>query len=301
MSATLTIRPGLATVLFFVMAGASWAQQSQEPRRQSAQGTETNAKAEQRGTDNAPFVIKILEPEQAQQKAEPNRSKGKKKWLDGWSLSDRIAGIAGLMAFLQFAALVATVGVMIRNGRRELRAYLLPDQMLIIDGNMLDPPVPARANVPGVVLLLKNSGQTPAYHVVSWAQIDVIETRHEGTLNPPIPLHRVHSLTLGSDCSFNKSLWYARALTPDEIAEVAAGTKGVYVYGRIEYEDAFRTKRWSNFRLRYSGAFPPLGGSFLAIARLGTIPTNRVAYTRRARARPVASIAALSSLSGCCN
>jgi hypothetical protein len=46
---------------------------------------------------------------------------------DAWGLADKIAVIASIVAFLQFLVLVATWGVMVRHGRRQLRAYVFVD------------------------------------------------------------------------------------------------------------------------------------------------------------------------------
>jgi len=96
-----------------------------------------------------------------------------------WGLSDKIALLAMVVGFLQFAALVWTVGVMISHGRRKLRAYVLPDNAGITEGNMLAPPQPAKANIPGTFMLIKNYGRTPAYSVLSWMEIAVITVVQE--------------------------------------------------------------------------------------------------------------------------
>lgn len=54
---------------------------------------------------------------------------------------------------------------------------------------MLTPPDPSKANIPGVAMLSKNGGQTPAYDVVSWAQIAVIQVAQENTA---LVVHRYH-------------------------------------------------------------------------------------------------------------
>jgi hypothetical protein len=43
----------------------------------------------------------------------------------------------------------------------------------------------------------------------------------------------------------------------DEISEIRSFKKAIYVHGRIEYEDAFKRKRFTNFRLVYAGQYPP--------------------------------------------
>jgi len=79
-----------------------------------------------------------------------------------WELADKIAVIASVVAFLQFLALVATVWVMVRNGRRQIRAYVFVDhgsfELMTTDKN--------RLFIRGLVSI-KNYGQTPGYEFVT--------------------------------------------------------------------------------------------------------------------------------------
>jgi hypothetical protein len=187
-----------------------------------------------------------------------------------WGLSEKIALIASVVAFLQFVALVWTVRVMILNGRRQLRAYVAPESVGILDGNMLSPPQPAKVNYPGVGMLIKNCGQTPAYKVVSWARIAVIAVIDE-QLQLPMPpsLEETFTNTLAAGSTFNKSLWFDRPLTPNEITDILNGVRAIYLYGRIEYKDAFKKTHFTNFRLQYIGQFPPLPNAILNFSQNG--------------------------------
>jgi len=173
-----------------------------------------------------------------------------------WWLNDPIAGVAAVAGLIQAAALIFTIFVLVRTSRRQLRAYVLPESSGLYEGTMLTPPIPAHAGEPGVMLLFKNSGQTPAYQYVSWAQIAVIEPANAHTLVVP-PLQLQFPATIGAGGTISKALWLGRPLTVAEIADVGIGTKLIFVYGRIEYRDTFRRKRWANFRLQYGGLFPP--------------------------------------------
>jgi hypothetical protein len=188
--------------------------------------------------------------------ANEGQDKGRDSWFSGWSLSDKIAAIASLVSLLQFIALFCTVYVMVRTARRQLRAYVLPESGGLWEGMMLNPQMPVHAGEPGVTLLFKNSGQTPAYNYISWAQIIVAEPTNAHTLTAP-SLQRQFPAIVGAGGTISKALWFGRPLTQSEIADVAVGAKLIFVYGRIEYVDAFRRKRWANFRLQYGGAFPP--------------------------------------------
>jgi len=58
-------------------------------------------------------------------------------------------------------------------------------------------------------------------------------------------------------------------LNAQEIADIAAGTKRIYVYGRVEYLDIFGKPRFTNFRFFYSGIFPNPGGMTLSTSERG--------------------------------
>jgi hypothetical protein len=188
--------------------------------------------------------------------------------MKSWGTSDKIAIIASIAGLLQVAALIVTVVIMIRNGRRQLEAYVLPENAGVFDGTMLDPPQPQFKDVPGVVILIKNSGQTPAYRVASRAAIAAILVKDEGDLVLP-PVEDKFMLTLGSGGTFSKALRLDRALTNEEIIEIAKGQRAIYVYGRIVYQDVFKQHRYTDFRMHYVGNYPPTKGAILTFSDTG--------------------------------
>lgn len=89
--------------------------------------------------------------------------------------------------------------------------YVFPDNVGLTNGTMLTPPQPAHTNEPGVALIIKNSGQTPAYNVISWAMINVIEPINEAHLVVPKLSVSVSINNIGSGGSISKALWFGRA------------------------------------------------------------------------------------------
>jgi hypothetical protein len=158
------------------------------------------------------------------------------------TIGQKIAAIASIAAFLQFIALAITIWVMIVTSRRQLRAYVFPDNVALMDGIMLNPPQPVHSNEPGVALIVKNSGQTPAYNVRSWAMINVIEPINEEHLVVPKLSASVSINNIGPGGAISKAVWFGRALTANEIQDVASGARAIYLYGRIEYTDTFKKK-----------------------------------------------------------
>ena len=263
----------IAVVFCLICLNSAWGLSSDKSPQQKAAQSQSQAAGEPRGTVQSPFSVKIIEPDQAEKETsraasnrQPKRNNG---WMSGWSLSDKIAAIASVAGSLQFIALLFTVGVMVLNGRRQLRAYVFPNDAGLWDGSMLDQPMPEHANEPGIILNFRNSGQTPAYKVVSWANMEVILRSEEDSLVAPERLEAFFSSNIGPGGIMPKSRWFGRPLSADEITAIETGTKAIYYYGRIEYVDAFRRKRFSNFRLFYGGKFPPAKGVVFNVCQRG--------------------------------
>jgi hypothetical protein len=241
---------------------------SHRPYNQASESTQHYSQDNQCGSEQLPFVIKIQSANNSESQTEANRSERTDKRVNNWTLSDKIAMASGIALFAQYVALIITTVILIRNGHRQLRAYVLAENVGIVDGMMLTPPQPERANIPGVGMIIKNFGQTPAYKVISWAKLAVIAVTDEISLVLP-PITEQFYTTLGPGASFNKAFWFDRPLAANEIADIAIGTRAVYLYGRIEYRDAFKKRRCANFRLRYIGAFPPPQGAMFWFCETG--------------------------------
>jgi hypothetical protein len=83
------------------------------------------------------------------------------------------------------------------------------------------------------------------------------------------PLINKFGASLGPGVGLTNTPWFARALTPSEVADIAIGAKAIYLHGRVEYEDAFGKKHFTEFRLRYVGNFPPSAKMPLIFAAQG--------------------------------
>src|ERR1700751_3166725 len=109
-------------LMLFLLVGQAWSHRHRQQQESGA--AQQLAAPQQRGTEQAPLVIQLQQPTQTQAKSENNAGERPKEggdsWFFGWTLSDKIAAIASCAAALQFIALVATIMVMVRNGRRQL-------------------------------------------------------------------------------------------------------------------------------------------------------------------------------------
>lgn len=221
---------------------------------QKSQGHHQQFDAEQRGSEASPLFIKMLPNEQASDKGLSNRS-------SPWGLSDKIAVIATVAAFLQFVALAVTILVMISSSRRQLRAYVGGDVGSI--GNVANPiPVagqdikPTGAEItnptcgPVAYVQIKNAGQTPAYEVLHWGNMCTREHPLTSAL-PPSQFTLRFASVLGPGIIATKYLFLATPLTAQEISDLRAGKAAIYVYGEIRYKDAFGKERFTKYRLMH--------------------------------------------------
>jgi hypothetical protein len=144
-----------------------------------------------------------------------------------------------------------------------LRAYVLNSGAGIVDGTGIQPaPHIDRTDQPGVMLEIKNYGRTPAKRVLHVAEMQVALASREPSMNIATPLPVLSPSVVGPGGSITKNIWLDRALSTPEKAGIQSGLYAIFVFGRIEYMDAFGDKRWTTYRLKYSGsAWPPYNGS----------------------------------------
>ena len=148
---------------------------SQPVPEQNPPSAQQQANPEQRGTEQAPFVIRIAPAQEILDKSKPVATEtedGRETTWSGifkeWGLSDKIAAITGLVVFFQLLALLVTMRVIFRNSRRQSRAYVSMDAgsaRLVNDPN-------GEPILEGYVKV-KNFGRTPAFQYRSYALIKV--------------------------------------------------------------------------------------------------------------------------------
>ncbi len=212
---------------------------SQEPPGNKSEPGQQHSEPEQRTTNQSPAIVPTDQTKQTEEKAKADESDRAKKQAEGWTLSDKIAAGAIIAGMLQFFALVATVFVMIRTAKRQLRAYVFNDHATLVDFD----------DVPTIQVLIKNAGQTPAFSVVAWNAVRLSQVPLEIELGPPGEF-TVTRCNLGPGMSFHLTTRLA-ALPQTKRAAIRAGTEALYVHGRADYIDAFGSKRVLTWRLLY--------------------------------------------------
>lgn len=101
--------------------------------------------------------------------------------------------------------------------------------------------------IPALRVVIKNFGQTPAYHlrVLSGTVVDVIGTPTR--LSTPTVLDKGSKHSAGPGATINH-VTDPVVPTPAELALIEARTHRLYVFGVIQYEDAFGDVRRETFR-----------------------------------------------------
>jgi hypothetical protein len=100
---------------------------------------------------------------------------------------------------------------------------------------------------PIAYLQVKNSGQTPAYRVVHWGNIIFREYPLKSPLEYPPSLGDKHASVLGPNIVSSKLLFLPKPLTEQEVSNLRTGQGAIYVYGEIQYRDAFNKRRLTRY------------------------------------------------------
>ena len=103
---------------------------------------------------------------------------------------------------------------------------------------------------PTFVMRFKNTGHTQAMNVVPTMRVHLAEWPLTSKL-PSISEGMAKS-TLGPNCEAGMiASWSEKIIDPEHDPRFSGGKSAIYIYGRIEYEDAFGTKRFTNYRFAY--------------------------------------------------
>jgi hypothetical protein len=154
----------------------------------------------------------------------------------------------------------------VNTARRQQRAYILLDHVGLLHpthDHDFKKRKPTPADLPLLVIHLKNFGLTPANHVLHWAAFDVLPVGVENGVPPPATLQNVSSGLVAPSGVLTKKLLFHRPITPEEAERIRRGEYAVYVRGWVSYRDAFKCQRETRFLMRYQGTWPPpLGAEF---------------------------------------
>jgi hypothetical protein len=195
---------------------------------------------------------------QSQKEDNPTSGKGeghKSLWERTWE--DPVAFFTLWIAIFTCVLAASTIGLWIatiltlRHSRetaeRQLRAYLTIEGggVLLLNGNTIS------ANVK-----FRNTGQTPAYDVMTWAGVFVAARNSPFPVAPSVE-NRGDAKSItgpGQDVNINRRT----PITPAELDAVRATTMAIFFGSRIDYVDAFKEKRHFVFKEQIVGPDIPL-------------------------------------------
>lgn len=154
---------------------------------------------------------------------------------------------------------------------RQLRAYISVDSIRIenvanplpadvVKGHPSDAKIFIPTRGPICHIILKNSGQTPAYSVNGWADLVV----REYPLNSPLPEKHSPMGTRGifaPNGTYNIYPSIPKPLTNEEIIGLRQGSKAIYIFGETAYVDIFKKTHHIKFISMHSAHVGPIGVS----------------------------------------
>ena len=131
-----------------------------------------------------------------------------------------------------------------KTAERQLRAYVF------VEGDSKDnlPVVDAVNGIIKFPLKAINRGQTPAYKVTRWSNVEVLPYPLTVDLEG-IPAGAVwFALDLGPNTPVGMEASRRQPWSQDQIDGVLAGTMRIYVYGEVRYLDIFKNEQNTKFR-----------------------------------------------------
>lgn len=183
-----------------------------------------------------------------------------------------VVAFTGLLFIATWALWLAT-RQLVRGAERtavmQLRAYVvITDVSFVIQLDKLSDPLSVR-------VVLQNVGATPASSLYSSARIALIRGTDTSAELPAIEPSAFRSINVIGPNHTNHHILSLRAppldptlpKTPDEIIDaIAEGTFWLVVYGNVEYDDVFGTKRATDFRYHLASPFHTIHGQLFVSA-----------------------------------
>ena len=226
---------------------------SVQPPKTGASHPANQPTLEQRGTEVAPLFVKSIPSlENEAEAAHKAYERHEKPALDRrLTIGTELLAFFTCLLFCFTAALWMATQKLVKDANksaeRQLRAYLnVTNVYAVWSADVDDRNRPVTINVD-----FKNSGQTPAHAVTCWMRTESSAAEPAIFGRPPIE----HPDCVGVEGPGQKNHISAiRRLVTDEFDEVdevqvwQRGEKALYVWGQIDYVDAFDVRRWTKFR-----------------------------------------------------
>jgi len=239
------------------------AQPSPAPTTHAANRTDSNESRITNASEEA-VPIRIIEepiPSQSEQEAEADRRehdaedlKAQERAAAATENQISPAWAAAIFAFVGTLLIFFTFMETRRVSRAELRAYVCVESISVTPGTARGTPAEFRKKI-ACHIVIKNSGQTPAYEVRHWAAIDFLPPSEEEKLEVP-PLERVHMSTMPPGGVNTSNRFLLKSLTPEDGKALKKNEMALFIWGRVEYLDAFGRPRFTNYKVVGKGRWP---------------------------------------------
>lgn len=183
-----------------------------------------------------------------------------------WKEAIKASGIAQQSANAATKAADAaerTVNTMKDIAERQLRAYVSVATAEIHDL--------AAGLTPRAHLVIRNSGQTPAYHLIGIYGM-AMEVSWDALTPPSSDPIDVTATSLAAGAPTNQFISAPRPLKDGEREALIDGSKTLWVYGEMRYRDTFNVERITEYRFQVGGK-AGLSGIRMAISPEGNRET----------------------------
>ncbi len=182
---------------------------------------------------------------------------------------------AAITALFTVVLAISTIGLWRVTGRtlehsktsseRQLRAYVFLSGQSISSSARRDVAVALGAGTNAVAhLQFRNTGQTPAYDVQIFGDIDLVPWPIDSNALSPIDFNNPHisKTTLGAGQDTHKISLFARPgtinpamLTAFEHNALVSQALALVAHGEVRYKDAFGFDRWTRYRVFVGGHY----------------------------------------------
>ena len=226
-------------------------------QRAVRQNSEANPASDQRGTEESPLTVKLLntgksEAESAQNTEEILKQDNTNLWTIRFAGALTFVGLLQLISFIwQAVSLKRTIRVMRDTADRQLRAYVagIPNFMFAF----------SERSLPRAKFRLANSGVTPAHRLRHRTEIEILPNPVEAGMSLPTPSGNLSDpMVLFPNTDFAGTKTRAKVFDASEISRIRNGAASIYVYGEIEYFDIFEKRRTTSFCFRLDADKPTL-------------------------------------------
>lgn len=155
-----------------------------------------------------------------------------------------------------------TVRTMRETAQRQLRAYVFVDSCSLVaanaDGQIYTPPQTiSAASRPVLILHYKNTGQTPAYQVVADGTMCLVSWPLNLSDLPPVTFKKGATKDSMGPGAIRRKYEIPDSsipmLTDADIAAIKGGTKAIFAYGEIRYNDIFGHPYFTRYRYFVGG------------------------------------------------